>query len=262
MANYPWDNDLLFKGEIFKANALPAAYLPSMISIQLSEPIILLALLGIYLVFYQIRVRYRHSYLIIMLWLFFPLIYAMLFTPTMYDNSRQFLFLVPPLFIFGGIAVDSMVASFFENSKVLYIILIITLAYPGIYNGIKLHPYQYIYYNGFVGGVGNAFRSYELDYWATSLKENMDFINQYAGKDAKIIVWGGPVWVAQGYAREDLTITSMKDIPSEAWSAYDYQIVLTRRNLDIRFKEMVLGPVIYQTTRSNGILSKVVQVEK
>jgi hypothetical protein len=54
----------------------------------------------------------------------------------------------------------------------------------------------------------------------------------------------------------------MKDIPSEAWSEYDYQIVLTRRNLDIRFKEMVLGPEIYQTTRSNGILSKVVQVEK
>jgi hypothetical protein len=262
MANYPWENDLLFKGEIFKADALPATYLPSLISIQLTESILLLALLGICLVLYQIRKKYHHRYLIILLWLFLPLIYTILFTPTMYDNFRQFLFLIPPLFVFGGIAIDSIKVSFFENSKALYILLIITLAYPGIYNAVKLHPYQYIYYNSFVGGVGNAFRRYELDYWAASLKENMDFVNRHAEKDAKIIVWGGPIWVAQGYAREDLTITSMKDIPSEAWSTYDYQIVLTRRNLDIRFKEMVLGPVIYQTARCNGILSKVVQVEK
>ncbi len=262
MVNYPWTNDFLFKGEIFEASSLPATYLPSLISIQLTESIILLAILGIYLICYQIRKKHNHSYSIILLWFFPPLIYTMLFPPTMYDNFRQFLFLIPPLFIFGGIAIDSINLSLFKNSKVLYISMIIFLAFPGIYNSIKLHPYQYIYYNNFVGGVENAYRRYELDYWATSFKENMDFINQHAEKNAKIIVWGGPPWLAQGYAREDLTITSMKDIPSEKWSTYDYQIILPRGNMDIRFNDRVLGPVIYQTTRNNGILSKVVQIEK
>ena len=49
---------------------------------------------------------------------------------------------------------------------------------------VHLHPYQYIYYNSFVGGVHGAFHNYELDYWGTSYYEAAEYVNQVASPGA------------------------------------------------------------------------------
>ena len=36
---------------------------------------------------------------------------------------------------------------------------------------VELHPYEYIYYNAFAGGVAGAAGRYDLDYWGLSLAE-------------------------------------------------------------------------------------------
>tara|TARA_B100002003_G_scaffold171767_1_gene159701 strand:- start:488 stop:943 length:456 start_codon:yes stop_codon:yes gene_type:complete len=36
---------------------------------------------------------------------------------------------------------------------------------------IALHPYQYVYFNAFVGGLAGAANEYETDYWAQSYRE-------------------------------------------------------------------------------------------
>jgi len=41
----------------------------------------------------------------------------------------------------------------------------------GLYSSIRLHPYEYIYYNILVNRTGGASRTYEMDYWTLSLKE-------------------------------------------------------------------------------------------
>ena len=38
-------------------------------------------------------------------------------------------------------------------------------------NMIRLHPYQYIYYNELAGGTAGASERYETDYWCTVYKE-------------------------------------------------------------------------------------------
>jgi hypothetical protein len=76
---------------------------------------------------------------------------------------------------------------------------------PGILGIAQLHPYEYAYYNRLVGGVRGAFRSYELDYWCTSYREAMGWINEAAPARAEIAV-APPELVAAHFARSDLRV--------------------------------------------------------
>src|SRR5204863_519306 len=44
---------------------------------------------------------------------------------------------------------------------------------------VMLHPDQYVYYNGFVGGVDGAQRKFKLDYWANSYAEAVRGLEDY-----------------------------------------------------------------------------------
>jgi len=79
------------------------------------------------------------------------------------------------------------------------------LVLPGIIAGIQLHPYEYIYYNSFIGGERGAQGRFELDYWATSYRAAMDYVNGVAPANGKIFV-AGPSYIAEIYARRDLKI--------------------------------------------------------
>jgi hypothetical protein len=47
------------------------------------------------------------------------------------------------------------------------------------YDMFQLHPYEYVYFNRIVaGGLAQAAKSYETDYWGLSYKEGVEWINQ------------------------------------------------------------------------------------
>jgi hypothetical protein len=104
------------------------------------------------------------------------------------------------------------------------------LVIPGIYADIQLHPYQYIYYNSYVGGVRGAFRNYELDYWETSYRQTAQYVNQTVPMNAEGIILGQK-HTFQVYARPDLRLFSPSEvIPGRQ---YDFLIVDTRANEDL-----------------------------
>jgi hypothetical protein len=43
--------------------------------------------------------------IVVAAWLVFPLAMAMFFLPAYYDNARQFLFILPPVFLFGSLGI-------------------------------------------------------------------------------------------------------------------------------------------------------------
>ncbi len=83
---------------------------------------------------------------------------------------------------------------------------------PGILGTVSLHPYEYIYYNSFVGGVRGANGVYELDRWCLSLREGMRSIDNIASPGASIIVASqtDPNQLSQveDFARADLQLTN------------------------------------------------------
>ena len=122
--------------------------------------------------------------LVVIVGTFLPLIGLILSRASMYDNFRQILFLLPPLILLSGLALDLVFSIL--NPRALRLVLLTGLAFSGIYPIIKLHPYQYIYYNSLVGGTGGAFRKFELDYWYTAYHEAALWLNNNTSPHAEI----------------------------------------------------------------------------
>jgi hypothetical protein len=87
--------------------------------------------------------------------------------------------------------------------------ILVVLLVPGILGLARLHPYEYTYYNAYVGGTSGANGKYHLDYWCLSLREAQEYINQVAPPDA-VVFAKRSLYSAIEYARPDLTMTKLE----------------------------------------------------
>ena len=151
-----------------------------------------------------------------------PFLYVITLQPPMYDGFRHFLFIVPPIFITAGLAFQAIINTIqrlanqkeIENSrhspirqirvKALYTLLILAILTPNLLAIGNLHPFEYTYYNSFVGGTGGAFRAYETDYWLTCYKQAVEQFNP-AHPNATLYVHR-EAYIAATYAAPGLTV--------------------------------------------------------
>jgi 4-amino-4-deoxy-L-arabinose transferase-like glycosyltransferase len=207
MRQYPWSGGVLFMGSIFNPGELPWFYLLVLIGIQFTVPAILLAAIGIGAgTMRAVKDRQNVPELTALLvWLVAPIAAVVLIGSTLYGNFRQLLFVTPPLFVFAGMTLDLLLVRLRSMAAAVGVVALVLA--PGILGIVRLHPYEYVYYNGLVGGVHGAFRSYELDYWCTSYREAMEWVNEAAPPQAEIAV-APPEQAAAHFARPDLQIIS------------------------------------------------------
>ncbi|MBN1535535.1 MAG: hypothetical protein JW908_02300 [Anaerolineales bacterium] len=231
-ANFPWESTVMFSGIEYPANQLPRTYMPVLLSLQLTEPVLLLFLGGLGLALAGLK-NHRHEWqatAFFAAWFFIPLIGVVIVQPTMYDNFRHFTFILPALFLFCGICLKTLFRLF--RIDILRIALLFLCLLPSIYWNIGLHPYQYVYYNSLTGGVRGAFRNYELDYWATSYREAAQYINEIAPRNARVMVWG-PARLGMYYCRPDIEIQrSLEHWDEDESDTPIYAIISTRHNKD------------------------------
>jgi hypothetical protein len=230
-SDFGWDGNVMFAGVEYAVGQLPRLYLPVLLSIQFSEAALVLFVIGlaITLVWFMRETMDRSVIMLLAAWGFLPLLAAIILQPTMYDNFRHFLFVIPPLFIFAGlgfqVVFNRLHAPLWKSLLVGLVIL------PNIWALARLHPYEYVYYNQLVGGVRGAFRRFEMDYWATSYREATDYVNAVAPSHARIAVWGPDTLVAS-YARHDLEIQRLHGKIGKGSDLPDLAILSTRENED------------------------------
>ncbi len=227
MSEYPWKGQVLFAGASYPSTDLPRSYLPVLLGIQLTEPVWFLFAAGLVILVYEsIRRNIQSRTLLVLtgVWFILPLLGFIITRSPLYDNFRQVIFILPPVFLLAGVAFQKI------RRPVLQAAVIVLLVLPGVIDGVHLHPYEYIYYNRFVGGVSGAFRQFELDYWGTSYREAADYLNSVAPANATIWV-EGPAHLLQLYVRPDLKTYSTYE--AERALHYDYVVALSRYNLDL-----------------------------
>ena len=248
MSNFPWGGNVLFNGVFYRANNLPSAYLPVLFNIQLTEPFLLLFYTGFALFIWHLFTAEVQSDFLLFFMLGFLLIIFVLINinSALYDNFRQLLFALPAMFVVICFSFE-YVFSKVERSWVR-ILLIIALALPGVYSSVKLHPYEYIYYNSLIGGTEGAFRRFEMDYWRTSYRELALEVNHIADYEAKIAIIGDSTFLP--YAREDLIITRNKDANLEETGGY--AVLTSRWNSDLLYPE---AQIIKSVERDGAIFS-------
>lgn len=247
MSAYPWRGQVLYNGIEYTSTALPYSYLPLLFGIQLTEPVWVLSIVGLVVSVIGWREK-RELIELTILWFIIPLLGFIILHSALYDNFRQIIFILPPVFWLAGAAFEKI-----KNAK--WQIALVTLCLiPGIVGIVRLHPYEYIYYNSFIGGMDGAQGRFELDYWGTSYREAAKVVNKIAPANATIWV-EGPSHLFELYAREDLKIFS--DHEAERADHYDYVVATTRYNLDQA--SYPNAKIIYKITRGDAILTVIKQ---
>lgn len=249
MADFPFRSDVLFAGQNFKAGTIPPTYVPTLLGIQLTEPAVGFIVAGFVLGLKSIR-RPEVAALLCLFgaWFLLPVALVIAARVPLYDNARQLYFLLPPLFLVAGICFDRLFD--YLPRPALRLLVVLLAALPGLLVGARLHPYEYTYYNAFVGGTGGAFRLFETDYWGTSFEDMTTHVNSNLPSNARLLVYGPEQIVAAG-ARKDLMVF----IPRENTNpGYDYVILLTRSNADQRLCRDT--EPIYSVGRRGAIFSE------
>jgi hypothetical protein len=259
MSDNPTNLSVLFGGEVYRAGELPRRYLPFMLATTLTEPVLPLSVAGMLLAYSQPFKRSRRlktdsadsdsadgwrslrssldastvridlaSLSLILLWFLILLAYVLLRRPAMYDGMRHFLFILPPVFIFTGLTFDYLR----ERIRLswLYAGLVLLVVLPGILGIVRLHPYEYTYYNSFTGGTSGAFRHYETDFWLTCYKEAVQSLEQKLHAPADLYVHR-EAYIADYYAGEKLAVHELRGALQEVRSGA-YILVNTRTNED------------------------------
>jgi hypothetical protein len=225
MANFPWSGNTLFFGALESAGKLPASYLPVLFVIQLTIPALVLIVFGLVLAVSKQNGDQQALISMLLIWFFLPLGYVILARPPMYNNFRQFLFILPPLFILAGFGFNWLFQHL-RQSTVFWAAIFVALL-PGLVGIVELHPYEYVYYNALVGGVPGAEGRFELDYWSTSLKEATEQLNEIAPADSFVVAWGS-LQIVEHYARHDFQLERLSTETYNPRRDYNYVIVPIR----------------------------------
>jgi hypothetical protein len=187
MVKFKTSGSVFIAGQYVDITQPPYWYLPHLMSVQLPEILLLLAtgglLIGVLLTLRSTRKMLSLNSItlamaIVVVAIAFPVAFAIIKHSTLYDNFRHFLFVLPPLVIICALTLN------YVFSKVPLLVGVFiwmaalgwTLSYLHI--SYQLHPYQYVYYNGFAKCVDDPKLHYDLDYWATAFKEAVSILEK------------------------------------------------------------------------------------
>jgi len=181
-SHFPWQGQVLFDGHLYKSDELPAAYLPQLLALQLPE----VALFGLLAAAaFLVRAAFAQglrsltdpkslSYSVVIAAALVPLAHFIVDRPIIYNGIRHYLFMVPPVVVLAGIGLDRTYEYLRRHSVWFsrgFAAALGIAAAVQVTIMAQLHPYEYIYYNAFTGGVAGAAGRYDLDYWGLSLAE-------------------------------------------------------------------------------------------
>ena len=173
----PWQE--LFAGKLVVVTDMPRSYVPTLLSLQLPEIFLVLALLGIggaLAAFFRrdLLPSRRACLVLLLLAATLPIVATVAAQPAMYNGIRHFVFVLPPLAVLGGLSFAWLIAALAKHSRAvacLAALLFLAGAALPVGEMVRLHPYEYTYFNRLAGGVAGARGNYMLDYWGLSFKQ-------------------------------------------------------------------------------------------
>ncbi len=201
----PWQE--LFEGTLLTPPEMPRRYLPELLMRQLPELFLIAALAGVLDALLTAMRRdatpqRRALHLCVALAAVLPIAVTVLTRPAMYNGIRHFLFVLPPLAVAGGLAASLLIERANRYGGVIRA-MILAVAIGGmalpVIGIVRLHPYQYVWFNHVTGGVQRARSEFMLDYWGLSLKQAAEALRAHlaargemppAGRKWKVAVCG------------------------------------------------------------------------
>ena len=250
----------LFAGQYFPATDLPWEYLPTHIVLALPELTLVLAAAAVPAALLE-QVRRRGGpdrtrslqYGVIAIAILFPVVYAVWIKAVLFDGMRHFIFVLPPLAVAAALVADH-VADRLKDFRWRPVLVGMLALYGMGHVAIMyvLHPDQYVYYNGLVGGVDGAQSLFKTDYWGNSYAEAVKGLTNYLeteygaefeDHDFTVAVCGPPI-SADYFFPDNFVFTDDRD-------KADFFIAFTKDNCN----NALPGKEVFRVERLGALLS-------
>jgi hypothetical protein len=253
----------LFAGRYFPATDLPWAYLPTYIVLALPELVLLLLAASPVAAFFVLRRRGFLPERVASLRLFilafaivFPVAYAVAIKAVLFDGMRHFIFVLPLIAALAAAVADYALSALERFSFRPYVygaLALYGLAHVSVM--AMLHPDEYVYYNGFIGGVKGAAGLFKLDYWANSYAEAVGALEDHLRNE-----------YGADFLNHDFTVADCGPPNSAAYffpsnfiftperEQAEFFIAFTKDDCD----KSLPGKVIYRVERMGTVLSEVI----
>ncbi|OSZ78707.1 hypothetical protein CAP35_10790 [Chitinophagaceae bacterium IBVUCB1] len=182
LSKFRWGGTVLFMGDVYAATAIPRHYLPVWIAI--STPIIYLIAPTIAIastlvmsivqpnkLFKDVPLLYGFVFAVFTI---LPIAYIIYIHAVVYDDWRHVYFTYPAIVIVTCYLLYRWHHRLAGKLLLVFIGVQITIT---VYDMIKLHPYQQVYFNALAPNEPEYLRhKYEMEYWGTSYKEALEYI--------------------------------------------------------------------------------------
>lgn len=187
-ARFPIQFDYPFFGRIINSTSVPWYYEPAMMAVMLPELAVAAVAASAALALAVLFKAPEHGwtgilpYLVLAMLVLFPLAYAPIEGAVLFDGMRHMLFVVPPIMAAAALALERLARAGALGRGTATALVIVTAANQAVLMA-RSHPYQYLVYNAFVGGVAGAEGKFELDYWGLAFREAVEAMHARLTED-------------------------------------------------------------------------------
>lgn len=243
-------------GQLYEMADVPRYYVPTYIAIRLPLMTLAATLFALVLLAVPtlaprlglIGARRREAGLVAFA-LIFPVACQVAVQGPALDGCRHFLFVFPPLAALAGIGFSGAIEGLgriHRNAVVILLAVAVTSYTWTAGKFVKLHPYEYLYYNQLVGGLEGASRRFVTDYWVNIMPEAVEELHEFLDRTEpataqtrvyRVGVCGERV-AYEEYARPNLQWIQMWD-----WRLADFYIAPTHMNCDRNLDGKVIARI-------------------
>lgn len=233
---------VLYFGRLYYSGVtIPLSYPFGLLAVTTPSLILFFFCLGVVKLIKD-TIRKKSYALFILFWFFVPLLRY--FKPNMIiiDDIRHFMEVLFPLAIISGTGAYQLylfIHARIPKIRVLQVTIPIHCILLGIVSFYLLipislyHPFQTSYFNELIGGVKGAQGKFDIEFWASSYKYALSYLNQNAPQNAKIVVSMAPD-IAKLYLRDDLqsklNLHNLASVDPTVYKESDYTVILNRQS--------------------------------
>lgn len=182
---YPWNGNVLYFGKNYLASDLPWHYL--LFWIFISKPVFYSVLfivgVGTLLISFikkpVLFITNKRNESVSLIWFFLPLFLLLFLGSNVFDTGRHLYFMHGGFVLIALFGLQTILKAINKSKKMLYFFctLLLFLFSNLIYQLIKIHPYQNVYFNCFAGDDMNKIKNnFEFDYWGLGSREVLENI--------------------------------------------------------------------------------------
>jgi hypothetical protein len=256
-SEFQFDIRTILAGQVYEMADVPRLYVPIYILVRI--PLLMLfgaALAMIVALLPRLAAGStglrRRDIGLLSLTVIFPLLCQVICHGPAFTGMRHFLFVIPALAALAGIGLDAAVTALATRGRLLAsggLAVVTACMLADAVTLVRLHPYEYLFYNPLVGGLEGASRRYDLDYWFGSMPEAVRELEAYlrrtepADASRPAPIYSVAVCGERLAFEKTVTLPQLRFDFRPKWTQSEFFLAPTQMNCDGDLDGKVIGTV-------------------